>query len=384
MKIDNVVKITALAYGGNGIGRLDDGRVCFVPGTLPGETVEICITAEKKRFVSAQMVRLIDKSEHRISPECPLYGKCPGCCYMHGDYETEFFWKEKQLKDFLVRSGVAAAEAVKNGFPAPQREFYRNKLTLHPGENGQAGYYAFDNRSIIPVDFCRLADRRINGLLPVKGDSLLRCTASGGARIIKAGKNIQLRENIPGAGEFLVAGDGFFQVNIPVAAELIRKVGEIVEAGSSPELLELYCGVGVFSIALAEKIPGLRCTGVEVNANAVKFAKINAANHQVSDRCRFFAGDAGNGLRKFHNHREFSILLDPPRTGVEKETLKKIIASGASRIIYISCAADTLTRDLKLLTGSGYKVQSSQLFDMFPCTAHFETLTLLSFHGKRK
>ena len=135
--------------------------------------------------------------------------------------------------------------------------------------------------------------------------------------------------------------------------------------------------MGVFSISLAEKISGLHCTGIELSKKAIDFAKKNAAKHQLSDRCRFFAGDAGKELKKFHPEGRFTLLLDPPRTGVEKSTLQKIIELGAEKIIYISCAADTLTRDLKELVSSGYRVKSSRVLDMFPRTAHFETFTVL-------
>ena len=303
---------------------------------------------------------------------------------MHCDYGTEFFWKEKQLKDFLLRSGVAEAGAFTAGVPSPQREFYRNKLTLHRGE-GKSGYCGFDNRTVIPVEQCRLADRRINELLPLEGDVLLRCTAVDGAKVIGPGTAGILHEEISGFGKFAVAGNGFFQVNIPVAAELVKRVLAVMKSSGVRELLELYCGIGLFSIVLAENMPELHCCGIELNKEAVKFARINAKEHHVGDRCRFFAGDAGKGLRKMGKHSgEFAVLLDPPRTGVEKETVKMIGSSGAAQIIYISCAADTLTRDLKELTAAGYKVESFQALDMFPCTAHFETLSLLSFHGKRK
>lgn len=377
MKTEKVT-FSALAYGGAAVGRLADGRVCFVRGVLPGETAEIRIAAEKKRFVSGEVVSLTGKSLHRISPVCPLYGRCPGCAYMHCDYETELFWKERQLKDFLVRGKLADEAVFLPAFASPEREFYRNKLTLHPGDGGFAGYYAEDNETVFPVEKCFLAKAQINALLPLKSDRelLLRSTEYDGAVKIASSESV-LTENIPGAGRFQVAGNGFFQVNIPVAAELVRQVTLLTESSGASEVLELYCGVGVFSIALAEKIPALRCTGIELNKKAISFAKLNAAAHQVSDRCRFLAQDAGSGLAKYRNRRDLIMLLDPPRGGVEKATLQKVIAVNASTVIYISCAADTLARDVKILISAGYKVISSQVLDMFPNTAHFESLTVL-------
>ncbi|MBR7130834.1 MAG: class I SAM-dependent RNA methyltransferase [Lentisphaeria bacterium] len=378
MKIETL-EISSLAYGGSGIGRLADGRVCFVRGALPKEKVSVKITAEKKRFSTGEIIEILHPSPNRITPDCPLYGQCPGCAYMHCDYQTEIFWKDRQLRDFLVRNNSADESVILDPVPSPARYFYRNKLTLH-GCGQEAGYYALDNKTIIPVKRCLLAQEKINALLPQKTDDriLLRATAKDGAMQIGSSLPVILHETIPGAGEFMVDGEGFFQVNLPVAAELLALVIKSVSDDGGKELLELYCGVGVFSIALAEKIPDLYCTGIELNKKAIDFAVKNAALHGTADRCRFFAQDAGKDLAKYRNRRDLILLLDPPRGGIEKNTLTKIMAINAHKIIYISCAADTLARDLKELISCGYRVESSRLLDMFPCTAHFETLTVLT------
>lgn len=226
---------------------------------------------------------------------------------------------------------------------------------------------------------CQLAQEPLNALLPQRGGEkiLLRFTEKDGARKISGASNEVLHESVPGAGEFEVGGEGFFQVNLPVASELVKMVESAVTAAGGREVLELYCGVGVFSIALAGKISGLRCTGIELNKKAIEFAKLNAQKHGVAQRCRFLAQDAGKDLSKFRNRRDLIMLLDPPRGGVEKATLQKVIAVNASTVIYISCAADTLARDLKEFVAAGYMVDSVRMLDMFPCTAHFESLTVL-------
>ena len=379
MKIE-IITITSLAYGGDGIGRLADGRVCFVPGVLPGEKVKVLLTAEKKRFTRGEVQEIIQSSPRRIIPECPLSGKCPGCCYNHCTYEEELKWKAQHLKDFLLRNSLADESAILSPVPSPQRDNYRNKLTLHADPvSGKYGYFGADNRTVIPVDKCLLGNAGFGKILPlaVGEKALFRFASGSGANLIDPSDPGALVENIPDWGEFSVAGNGFFQVNLPVAAELIRLAAAEI---SGDEVLELYCGVGVFSVSFAEKFPQLRCTGIELNKKAIEFARINAEKHQVSDRCRFYAGDAGRELKKFRKKGNFTLLIDPPRTGVDKETLPKIIDLGAEKIIYISCAADTLTRDLKELTAAGYRVKSSRVLDMFPRTAHFESVTVLEKH----
>lgn len=371
------LQITALAYGGEGVGRCADGRVCFVRGTLPGEEVLVLVTEEKKRFCRGAVQEIIVPSKERTAPACSLFGKCQGCAYMHCTYSEELKWKERQLADFLLRSKLADKEVLLPAIPSEKELFYRNKLTLHKSADSEKyGYFGLDNTTVIPVEKCLLAQNEINAKLNhCSGEkALFRFTEKDGAVQVGSDSSAVLTETIPHAGEFSVAADGFFQVNIPVASELINVAAAEIETG---ELLELYCGVGVFSIALAEKIADLHCIGIELNKKAIEFAKVNAVNHLVADRCRFYAGDAGKMLKKFRPTGKFTLLIDPPRSGVEKSTLQKITALKAEKIIYISCAADTLTRDLKELISAGYRVKSSRVLDMFPRTAHFESFTVL-------
>ena len=374
MKSEKIV-ITSLAYGGDGIGRCADGRVCFVPGVLPGEEVVVEITAGKKRFCRGKVVEIIKKSGARVIPECPLHEECPGCAYMHCSYDEELKWKHRQLSDFLLRNDLAESEAILPPVPSSEVLGYRNKITLH-SSGGISGYYGRDNRTLFPVEKCLLAVEAINEKLKSASGNkaVFRFTEKDGVKLIDPENPGRLTEKIPGFGEFDVAGEGFFQVNLPVASELVKLAAEEITEG---ELLELYCGVGVFSVALAEKNPELHCTGIELSKKAIEFAKVNAKKHGVADRCRFYAGDAGRELKKFRKKGDFALLLDPPRSGVEKETLQKIIELGAGKIIYISCAADTLTRDLKGFISAGYRVKSSRVLDMFPRTAHFESFTVL-------
>ena len=269
MKIENL-EISALAYGGAGVGRLSDGRVCFVSGALPGENVRIRIAEEKKRFCRGEIIDVIKASKERRNPECPLFGKCPGCVYMHCSYAMEIAWKSRQLRDFAVRNKIADESVIQKAFASPVELYYRNKITLHQSEKGEYGYYGADNKTLIPVKKCLLADSRINALFAgaVGNTALFRATERDGALQVSGKNPGVLHEIIPGAGEFSVAGNGFFQTNIPVASELVQMVKQIfAERDSEGTLLELYCGTGVFSIALAETFPELHCCGIEINAD---------------------------------------------------------------------------------------------------------------------
>lgn len=380
--------VDSIAYGGEAVGRLASGKVCFVPGGLPGEELEVEIIQDKKSFARAKIIKILKNSPERIEPECRSFqnSDCPGCAYLHCSYPLELQFKQQQLADFLNRDGILEDGILLEPFASPRRNFYRNKLKLHSNGRNFA-MVSRDNETLIEIDRCQLAENTINDLLsstpvPATGETVCwRCTATDGVQHF-TGKSCPrnaewLSETLPGYGMFKVPLDGFFQTNIEVAAELVRRVVELISQSGLTELVELYCGVGVFSIAAAEKITGLTATGIELNPAAIRAARWNAHHHKVDKRCRFFAGDAGKELKKAGNIANSCLLVDPPRTGLTVETLNNIVAADPAKIIYISCAADTLRRDLVLFKRAGWQVETAGLLDMFPGTSHFETLVAL-------
>ncbi|MCI5779529.1 MAG: TRAM domain-containing protein [Lentisphaeria bacterium] len=374
------LRVERVAYGGDGVARSADGKVCFVPGVLPGELVEAEAFQERPRFRRARAVRILEAAAERIAPECPLFaaGVCPGCAYLHGTYAAELRWKQQQLHGFLVRRGLLEEAGLRPPFGAPRRFGLRNKLVMHC-RDGVRGYVGFDNRSIVPVSRCPLAGAEINSLLaespPEREREVFRYTVRDGAlRVVP--DTPMLTENLSGYGDFSVAPDGFFQTNIPVAAELARRVVEATAADGTGRLVELFCGVGVFSIAALEQNSGLTAFGVELSAAAVAAARCNAVAHGVAARSEFVAGDAGDAMRRLGDCREAVLLVDPPRTGLDAAAVKAILRASPRRIFYVSCAPDTLQRDIARLRET-YAAEQAGLLDMFPGTAHFETLAVL-------
>ncbi len=366
-------KVDAIAYGGEAVGRLDSGEVCFFRGALPGEEVEVEITEEKKRFVRGKLKKLLSTSLSRRAPLCPYAEFCPGCSFQHCTYELEQEWKQKQFERFLKNF---PGERVPF-FPSPQRFFWRNRLKV-ACEKGLAGYRGFDNTTLLPISRCLLCSEEINTIfsqtpVPDTGSLFFRSTPDGSCEISTC-REKYLTEHIPGAGTFKVPVRGFFQTNIPVAAELCSQVTQAIAETGAQTMVELFCGVGVFSIAAARKIPTLRTYGIELAADSIEAAFLNAAANGVQERCRFQAGDAAS----FDIGKKCDLLLlDPPRSGLEKKLVNKILKSGIPHILYVSCGPDTLQRDLQLLS-SRYTVIRSGALDMFPCTAHFETFTILN------
>ena len=368
------MKITArsIAYGGEGVGLTDQGKVCFVRGLLPGETAEVTITEDKKRFARGEIEKLLSTVPERIVPACPHAGVCPGCVYQHCTYETELAWKQKQFEYFLRDFPGERLPA----FPSPARLGWRNKIKFRC-EGGKHGYRGWDNTTLLPVERCLLAVPAIDEFLkhaplPADGPLLLRSCADR-TGIVGEKEETLLYEELPPWGRFAVPASGFFQTNLPVASELVSRVTAELERRKVRTLLELFCGVGVFSIAAAKVLPELRSFGVELSRPAVAAAGLNAKAAGVEKRCSFQASDA----LKFPANRPDAVLLDPPRTGAAPKLLKKLLDCAPELILYVSCAPDTLRRDLKILEEK-YKVLSAGALDMFPCTAHFETFTVLT------
>lgn len=372
------MKITArsIAYGGEGVGLTDQGKVCFVRGLLPGETAEVEITEDKKRFARGVIGKLLSSAPERIAPACPHAGACPGCVYQHCTYETELAWKQRQFEYFL-RDLPGERLPI---FPSPARLGWRNRLKFHC-EKGKYGYRGWDNTTFVPVERCLLAVPAIDAFLkdaplPSDGPLFLRSCADR-TGIVGEKEETLLTEELPPWGSFKVPASGFFQTNLPVAAELVSRVTAELGKRNVRTLLELFCGVGLFSIAAAKVLPELRSTGVELSRPAVAAAKLNARSAGVDDRCAFRAADAV----KFPDVGPDAVLLDPPRTGAAPKLLTKLLDRAPGLILYVSCAPDTLRRDLKILEPK-YGILSSGALDMFPCTAHFETFTVLALSNR--
>lgn len=216
------------------------------------------------------------------------------------------------------------------------------------------------------------------------GDTVTwRWTLSDGViRYTRRAPKRMLTETLHRHGTFQVPAGSFFQVNISVAALLADRVIRLVSDAAPEELLELYCGVGLFSVLAAKHCPSLTCFGMELDPYAIQAACRNAKFHGVASRCRFESGDASH-FTGITNPRRGMVLLDPPRTGLSPEGTSRLRDLAPRWILYISCAPDTLCRDLaRLGAGSEYRVCSSGLLDMFPGTPHFESVTLLEHVGK--
>lgn len=393
LNIDDVVN------GGQGLAR-HDGMVIFVGGTLAGEHVRARLTRLHKRFAEARLLNVRSPAADRIPSCCrlPDGSRVPGCVYDHVSYPAEVALKQRQLAGMLARLPGAGDTPFDQPFASPLPLNYRNKIVLHAARDRLAdrlslGYVADDNRTVVDVAACPLARAPINealaefrashafGRLQNGQRVTLRWTPTDGV-VTWVGapptKHPPLSEQTP-LGMLRVPLDGFFQVNPEVCEALVRQVSEwlAVDLDTRASVLDLYCGAGLFTLAAAAR--GFReAIGIETGRSAVAAARINAhaLNLHASFHCQDVAAAASTGFGG-RDLTAATVIVDPPRQGLDA-TLSKALARARPRcVLYISCDPATLARDLRILLPGGYRIARARLFDMFPRTAHYETAVRL-------
>jgi len=353
-----------LAFGGEGVGRIDD-FVVFVPFVIVGETVEVEITEVKKNFARAKLLRVVMPSPERVAPECRYFGACGGCQYQHIAYATQLRLKHKQISDLFERVGRIPADKIAPVIPSPQPYGYRNRIMIRSQWNGPAkklviGFIRMDNNFVEDIEECKIAELAIS-------EQIKNVRANPPP---KGGIKIVLR--IP-PENWDVPPDSFFQNNFFLLPELVETVRGFLRDGGAKHLVDLYCGVGFFGIELADLVESF--VGVEYDQMAINSARKNAAARKISNG-EFISATVEEVLptllQKFSPEKT-SVILDPPRKGCLPETLRLLRETRPAQVIYVSCHPATMTRDLNILCADGvFELARVQPLDMFPQTQHVE------------
>jgi tRNA/tmRNA/rRNA uracil-C5-methylase (TrmA/RlmC/RlmD family) len=362
-----VLTITDIAFGGEGVARVDD-FVVFVPFVALGEEVEVELTEVKKNFARARLLKVLKPSPLRVAPRCRYFGECGGCQYQHLDYPTQLEIKRKQVADLFERLGGVSPDVVAPVVPCPQPYGYRNRIMIRsqwnkPEQRLNIGFVRHDCGLVVDIDECLIAEpavsaqiRHVRAHPPHKG-----------------GIKVVLRLAPEG---WEVPPDSFFQNNFALLPDLVRVVRECLKDAGSRHLVDGYCGVGFFAIELADAVESF--VGVELDVQAIKAARLNAMNQKR------FNGEFRHGatervlpeLVAGFDPRATTVLLDPPRTGCFQPALEALRQAEPAQVIYVSCHPATLARDLKILCADGlFRVRKVVPLDMFPQTQHVECVT---------
>jgi len=391
--------VEKLVYGGAGLSR-HEGRVVLTPFVLPGETATITIERERKDLLNGRVLEVINKSDARTAPRCNVFGRCGGCHYQHALYPAQVEMKKDVLREVLQRIGKVDAPATIEAVTG-EPWGYRNRIQLHI-DGQKVGYRAANSHTVIDTSECPVSSPKLNESLRalrrmVRNHRFPRFVRSielfTNERDVQvnvsetmAGQRVArpffdwLESELPGSAtgpiEYAANGNSyrvhyksFFQVNrFLVGALTDAAIGD----AAGDKAVELYAGVGLFSLSLANTFA--RVDAVESVKMAVEDAEANA--RRARKNISHFRATSEEFLAGVKNAPDF-VLADPPRAGLGPEVVTELLRLKPRRIGIVSCDPSTLARDLKGLCEAGYRIRSMTLVDLFPQTFHMETVTHL-------
>jgi 23S rRNA (uracil1939-C5)-methyltransferase len=431
------LQIEKLVAGGFGLGRLN-GQVVLCADAIPHETVQVEILSRRKGVAQGKIVKVQEPAESRVLPVCPVVGRCGGCQLQHMHYEEQLYQKRLILEDALCRIGKISDATIFPVIPSPRPYGYRQVLRMGIGEGSDGlflGFFEAGTQQLLPVETCFLVDESFRAVIDsvraglrsliIEGMNLesveirwsqldeggllvfrgLAMTKEHVERLMNACSEIsnikgwmyervdasehdsrrRVRQEpiVRGVDHLWEAYGGlrlkmgfrsFMQANWDVFQLLGKTVREWLGNRKGQRILELYAGTGPLGLSLASQ--GARVTCVEGNPFAIHDARESIRVNQIIG-CRVRISSVESYLMTVQSGAYDVILLDPPRAGLNPQILEQLGTLQVPKLHYISCDAPSLARDIKSLREKGYEVRRMQPFDMFPQTAHLETLVEL-------
>jgi 23S rRNA (uracil1939-C5)-methyltransferase len=381
------VEIERIVPGGAGLGHADDYTI-FVTLAAPGDRVRARVERVRGKVAFATVAEIIKPSPARIEPPCPYFGRCGGCDFQQLTYEAQLQAKVEIIRDCLRRIARHDPPAEIPITPSPAVWHYRSRARWqHDPVRQFLGYYELASHRVCDVAECPVVlpevQARLSRLRAALADGEFDETeefqavaGDDGVSLLPPLAADDARERFRHlAGErYRFDADCFFQINHALLEPLLA---EALKDASGEAALDLYCGVGLFTLPLARRFA--RVNAVEGNAAATRFARLNLADAALTNAAVHTAR-VGEWLAA--HARQLApvdfLLLDPPRAGAEPEALAAILALNPRHIAYVSCDPATLARDLRALFDAGYTLDSLRAFDMFPQTHHVETVVHLT------
>lgn len=371
------LEITSLAYGGDGIGRID-GQVCFVPNGLPGDQLRVSVTRRTKNALWGKIEEVLHASAHRSAGVCAACGACGGCAWGHFAYPAQAEWKHRLAREALAR--MAGVDIAMDWVEDPGlRLGYRTRAEFH-GDGERFGFHASGSHDIVDIAQCPLCHPRLNAALKIlrecrikgsvtvtvnpEGEETLVWTKFAQRRLMdRFPMSNHVQDERPRAmfrfdGVPIING-AFSQSSLLLNRFLVRTAHAMI--GKAETLLDLYCGNGNLSLGLPERTA---VTGFDHQREAVRAAS-------RAPQRRYFTGDEARMEQAIKEEVWDVILLDPPRTGA-KALVPSLGRCRAKALVYVSCDPVTLSRDLKGLSAAGWRVVRAVALDLFPHTAHVE------------
>jgi 23S rRNA (uracil1939-C5)-methyltransferase len=395
---ENILEVTVEKIVPNGFGLgFADGLTVFVSLAAAGDRLRVRVNQRKGKTAFAEIVEVIEPSPERIAPPCQYFGRCGGCDFQQMDYAAQLRAKIGIVRDCLTRIGKIDYPHEIEILASPRAFGYRSRAQWHAEtRQRRLGYFRRHSHDVIDVETCPIVTEELQATL-----TNLRATldwrsffaprvefeaASAGAGQVSlysaelveptAEISFQLDEN-----RYFYDAQSFFQGNLFLIDALVETALRDARGATA---LDLYCGVGLFTLPLARRFG--KVYGVESNDKAIDAARKNL-EHARLESAEFFAEPVGEWLGEFQTNPTSEIpnpkstvdflLLDPPRAGTEKDVIEKILEIRPAHIAYVSCEPSTLARDLRLLCENIYEIESITALDLFPQTHHVETVVHL-------
>jgi 23S rRNA (uracil1939-C5)-methyltransferase len=347
------VTIEKVIFGGDGLARLPQGFVVFVPFAAEGDRAQVRILESKAHHARAEIVQLLQPGAARENPPCPYYTKCGGCRYQHLTYAEECRLKENQVREAFIRVGKLPDAPILPIIASPSPYGYRNRITVH-AEGNRIGFRGVNGRELIDIRECLLARPEINAQLD------------------------RLRASHPAEGHYslrdeTVPPSGFFQANHHLREPLRDLIAKSLPAKGST-LLEGYCGGGFFTEVLASRFD--RVLAVDNDPRTLRDAhRLGLANVEWQDADAAFVLPEELRALTESTGPQTSVLVDPPREGLPVRLAEALVLDPVAHLTYVSCDPATLARDAKMLSKT-YQLVSVQPIDLFPRTAQIECVSV--------
>lgn len=412
VKIDEIyeTEIIGLENEGSGVAKIN-GMIVFIPKTLVGEKVRVRITEKKKNYARGKVVEVLEKSDKRCLPNCPFYDECGGCNLRHQNEEENLIFKKEKVEKAISKIGKIETK-VDDVIASSKNDHYRNKASFKV-EKDKIGFYGEGTYQLIDIDNCLLLENDINNALKVIRKYIKENDNEIKSITIKLGNALNellidiysTNENDINIVSFLttnifnlstvifndkvVYGTGyikqitnslmfncssksFFQVNSIQTEKLYENAIKMAELKNTDVALDLYCGTGTITSIISKYVK--KVIGIEIVEDAIKDAKENLKINNISN-VKFICGDAAKEINKIKDKIDV-IFVDPPRKGIDRKAIAVMKKLNPKKIIYISCNPVTMARDLSYLNDL-YNIKKVTPVDMFPNTAHVESVVLL-------
>jgi 23S rRNA (uracil1939-C5)-methyltransferase len=402
------LELTHMAHGGPAMGRYQ-GKVFFVPYALPGETVGVEVETSKKGWARARLREVIEPSPDRTAPACPHFGPdaCGGCQWQHIHYPAQLQYKAHVVRDQLARLGGLSDAPVRPARAVGEPWGYRNHVQLYASPHG-LGYVSADGERVEPIQTCPIMHPLIAELfdeLDIEIENLERLSLRAGNNtghqlvvfettddepfelvvdrpvscvlVLGDGTSVTLVgndylfERVAGY-QYRVSARSFFQVNTGGAEALLETVADYLSLRPHQTLLDLYSGVGLFSIALAPHVA--QVIAVEAEPTAATDAYFNLGVAEL-DNVQVINHHVAHVLTTLHESIH-SVILDPPPSGCGSDVIQQLVSLRPERLVYVACDPATLARDARILAEGGYALIEVQPLDLFPQTFHVESVAL--------